>query len=196
MNKLLDKTVTNPISGEKVTFICTAAETKGLKSVIEIELQPKGEGPPPHYHKAYSETFRILEGEVSLQIGEEFKTAKEGDSYTVNKSQIHAFRNESSLPARLEVTLIPGHEGFENAIAILFGLSRDGLVTKKGIPKSLINLAIINRLSDSHFTGVLSFISSILNLVTNSKKLKITQNELIKKYCRSIKNNEYNDQAG
>ncbi len=73
MNNLLNRTVTNPISGEKVTFICTAAETKGLKSVIEIELQPKGEGLPPHYHKAYSETFRILEGEVSLQIGEKFK---------------------------------------------------------------------------------------------------------------------------
>ncbi|GAB5551431.1 MAG: hypothetical protein Sapg2KO_10220 [Saprospiraceae bacterium] len=187
MNNTMDKTIVNPISGEKVTFISTSAETNGLKSVIEIELQPKAEGPPPHYHKAYSETFRILEGEISLQIGNEYKTAKEGDTYSVSKSQLHTFKNESSLPARIEVTLTPGHEGFENAISILFGLSKDGLVSKNGLPKKIINLAIINNLSDSHFTGVFSFVSYILNLVTNNKKMKTTQNGLIAKYCKISK---------
>lgn len=187
MNHTIENTLTNPISGEKVTFISTSAETNGLKSVIEIELQPKAEGPPPHYHNAYSETFRILEGEISLQIGHEYKTAKEGDIYTVGKSQLHTFKNESGFPARIEVTLSPGHEGFENAISILFGLSKDGLVSKKGLPKKLINLAIINNLSDSHFTGVFSFVSYLLNILISNKKMKTTQNELLKNYCSNPK---------
>ena len=91
------------------------------------------------------------------------------------------------MPARIEVTLTPGHEGFENAISILFGLSKDGLVSKNGLPKKIINLAIINNLSDSHFTGVFSFVSYILNLVTNNKKMKTTQNGLIEKYCKISK---------
>ena len=188
MNHTIDRTIVNPISGEKVTFICTSAETNGLKSVIEIELQPTAEGPPLHYHKAYSETFRILDGEICLQIGKEQKRARKGEIFTVEKSQIHSFKNESKKPARIEVTLSPGHEGFENAISILFGLSKDGLVSSKGLPKKLINLAIINKLSDSHFTGVFSLVSSILKLVINSHKMATTQNELIDKYCRSITN--------
>lgn len=185
MNIQTKRTITNPISGEQVTFLHTSAETKGLKTVIEIVLQPNGEGPPPHYHKAYSETFRILEGEVSLLIGRESKIAKEGDTYTIKESQVHTFKNDSSLPARIEVTLTPGHEGFENAISILFGLSKDGLVSEKGLPNKLVNLAIINAISDSHFTGILSFISSILNITISKQKMAVAQADLIEKYCQT-----------
>ncbi|MBX2877993.1 MAG: cupin domain-containing protein [Saprospiraceae bacterium] len=189
MNNTIDRTIVNPVSGEQVTFICTSAETNGLKSVIEIELQPNAEGPPLHYHKEYSETFRILEGEIFLQIGKEQKRARKGETFTVEKSQIHSFKNESAKPARVEVTLSPGHEGFENAISILFGLSKDGLVSAKGLPKKLINLAVINKLSDSHFTGVFSLVSSILKFVIKSHKMEMTQNELIDKYGRNFTNN-------
>lgn len=185
MNTLKNQTIINPISGEKVTFIHTAAETNGIKSVIEIELQPNAEGPPPHYHNAYTETFRIIEGEVSLQAGKEVKILSQNDTCIIDQSRVHTFKNASTLPARVEVTLTPGHEGFENAIAILFGLSKDGLVSKKGIPSSLTNLAIINKLSDSHFTGFLSFVSSILGLVISDHKLQKRQDQLIKKYCIS-----------
>lgn len=186
MNHTIDRVITNPVSGEKVTFICTSAETNGLKSVIEIELQPTAEGPPLHYHKAYSETFRILDGELNLQIGKEHKRAKKGETYKVEKSQTHSFRNDSGSPARIEVTLSPGHEGFENAISILFGLSKDGLVSSKGLPKKLIHLAIINQLSDSHFTGVFSLVSSILKFFINSNKMEMVQSELIDKYGRNF----------
>ena len=190
MNHLKDRTIVNPVSGEKVSFICTASESNGLKTVIEIELQPNGDGPPPHYHKAYSETFKIIEGEVCLQKGKEIKTLLLDEICTVDQQEVHRFSNTSSFPARLEVTLNPGHEGFENAISILFGLSRDGLVSKKGIPKNPIHLAIINKLSDSHFTGALSFISSLLNFVISSKKLQKTQQALIDNYCSKANDSE------
>lgn len=183
MNNLSGRTIINPVSGEKVTFIQTSSETNGLKSVIEIEIQPNGDGPPPHFHKAYTESFKVLDGELSLKTGKEKKKLNKGGEFIVEKMQVHTFRNESTNPTRLEVTLTPGHEGFEKAIAILFGLSEDGLTSKKGIPKKLINLTIINQLSDSHFTGLLSFVSAILSRLTNQKKLSLTQNKLIEKYC-------------
>ena len=177
------KIITNPASGERVTFITTSSETNGLKTVIEIELKPGGEGPPPHYHNAYAETFEVFEGELSLQMGKEMIVAHKGKKHTINKHQLHTFRNDASTPARFQVTVTPGHEGFENGITILFGLSRDGLVTKNGAPKSLVDLLVVSKLSDSRIAGLLSFIPPILNLLISNKKLERRKNELISKYC-------------
>lgn len=183
MNKTTNKTIINPVSGEKVTFISTSAESNGLKSVIEIELQPTGEGPPPHYHKAYTETFYILEGELSIQLGKELKILQTGETCTVNKYQQHTFRNDSSSAVKIQVTVKPGHEGFENALSILFGLSRDDLVTKTGAPKRIADLLVISKLADTHINGALSFISYALNFMISDKKLERRRTELLSKYC-------------
>lgn len=185
MQNATKKIITNPVSGEKVTFINTSSETKGLKSVIEIELQPKGDGPPPHYHKTYSETFQILEGELCLQMGKELITARKGEKHTIDKYQLHTFKNDASIPARFQITVTPGHEGFENALTILFGLARDGLLGKNGSPKSLSDILIVSELSDSRISGALSFISSVLNFMISNKKLERRKNELLSKYCKS-----------
>ena len=177
------RTIINPVSGEKVTFLSISSETNGLKTVIEIELQPKGEGPPPHYHKAYDETFHILEGELSIQLGRELKTLKKGETLTVNKYQQHTFRNDSLSVVKLQVTVTPGHEGFENALSILFGLSRDGLVNKAGAPKRIADLLVISKLADTHLTGALSFVSYALNFMISNKKIERTKIELLSKYC-------------
>lgn len=183
MENDLRRTIINPVSGEKVTFLSTSSETNGLKTVIEIEQQANREGPPPHYHKAYDETFHILEGELSLQFGKELKPLKKGETLTVNKYQKHTFRNDTSTVVKVQVTVTPGNEGFENALSILFGLSRDGLVNKAGAPKRIADLFVISKLADTHLTGALSFVSYVLNFMVSKKKIERRRSELLSKYC-------------
>jgi mannose-6-phosphate isomerase-like protein (cupin superfamily) len=69
----------NPVIGEKITFLTTSKQSNGNKSLMEIFLSPKG-GNPLHYHKRFHESFKIIEGELNVQVGKEIKILKPGDT--------------------------------------------------------------------------------------------------------------------
>ena len=54
-------TLVNPVSGETITFVETAAETGGDYTVIECAVRPGGGVPMAHVHPNQSETFEVLE---------------------------------------------------------------------------------------------------------------------------------------
>ena len=64
------RTFFNPVINDTATFIETAEETNGKYSLIEIELY-KSDGPPLHYHNAFSEKFEVIEGVLYLQVGKQ-----------------------------------------------------------------------------------------------------------------------------
>jgi hypothetical protein len=55
------RTFANPAINDSATFIKTSAETNGEYTLIAIDLG-KSDGPPLHYHNAFSETFEAKEG--------------------------------------------------------------------------------------------------------------------------------------
>ena len=55
-----------------------AAETGGAFAQIETD-DPRGSGPPLHVHHNEDETFYILEGEVTIQVGDERINLVAGD---------------------------------------------------------------------------------------------------------------------
>lgn len=69
-------------------------DTGGRFSLME-QLLPKGSGPGPHTHTWSDETFYMLDGEITLLIGEEIRTARKGDFVVVPRSTRHAFRVDS-----------------------------------------------------------------------------------------------------
>ena len=62
--------IDNPVAGEKVIYHLTSRQSNGEKTIMEVFLSPKG-GNPLHYHTRFSETFKIIEGELNVQIGKE-----------------------------------------------------------------------------------------------------------------------------
>ena len=64
--------IENPVIGEKIVFLTTSKKSNGAKSLMEVYLGPKG-GNPLHYHKRFSETFKVIEGELNVQIGKDIK---------------------------------------------------------------------------------------------------------------------------
>jgi quercetin dioxygenase-like cupin family protein len=130
------QTIENPVSGERITFRKTAADTNGELLSFDLELSPGGHVPGMHVHPAQEERFEVLGGSVRFQKGLRRVTAEAGDVVVVEPGKAHKFENVGGETATMRVQVTPALEMerlFETAIA----LAEEGRVTSKGMPKPL-----------------------------------------------------------
>jgi len=142
----------NPVLGDAVTIVESAARTRGARTLLEIEVAPGG-GTHSHVHHAFAEHFRAVEGTVTVYADGVRCQLKPGGEAIAPIGSVHRFRNETEAPIRLEVELRPGHTGFEEALVIAYGLARDGEARKDGSPRSILQTAALMELSDTSFAG-------------------------------------------
>ncbi|MFI5153206.1 MAG: cupin domain-containing protein, partial [Chitinophagales bacterium] len=141
---------------------------------MEIDLG-NSDGPPLHYHNAFSETFKVQEGILYVQVGKEKKVLNVGESVLVPAGTPHRFYNETSDEAKFHITLQPGHTGMENFIKIFYGLASDGLTDIKGKPKKFAHLAVALIISDSNAPGWMSLFSPVIRSVARRAKKNGTE---------------------
>jgi quercetin dioxygenase-like cupin family protein len=175
--------IINPVIGEEVTFLKTAKQTNGEVSLLEVMTRPKS-GVPLHYHKRFSETFTVLDGELSLQIDTNNIKLLRGDTATAPANSLHRFYNTTDKPVRFTVELRPGSEGFENVLRIGFGLARDGQAGSNGMPRNLMHNGILMKIGEGSFVGLFSVLEKFFLLFARSKKAELVEKELLNKYCR------------
>ena len=135
--------IENPVSGERITFRQTAADTNGELLEFDVALAPDGHVPGMHVHPAQEERFEVLSGSVRFQKGLRRVTAEAGDIVVVEPGKAHKFENVGELGAVMRVEVRPALEMerlFETAVA----LAEEGRVTSKGMPKPL-DLALFVR---------------------------------------------------
>lgn len=94
------------VVGDIYRFFATGEETDEKYAMFEA-LVPPGGGPPPHIHSREEESFYILEGEVTFQIGEERFVATKGTFANMPIGSLHYFKNESSQPAKMIISVAP-----------------------------------------------------------------------------------------
>ena len=94
------------IVGDVYRFLATSEETGGRYSMFEATVLPGG-GPPPHIHRREDETFYVLEGEITFQVGDERRVAKPGTFVHMPIGNLHAFKNETNQPAKMLILLAP-----------------------------------------------------------------------------------------
>lgn len=90
----------------RLTVKVGAAQTGGNFSQFEVD-DPRGGATPTHVHRNEDETFYILEGDVSLFVGEERIDLSAGDCAFAPRGVPHAYI-VSSERARILTTLCPG----------------------------------------------------------------------------------------
>ena len=133
----------NPISGERITFRKTAADTDGDVLVIDLELSPEGHVPGSHLHPIQEERFEVVKGIMKFQRGLKTITARAGDTVVVPPGTVHRFENAGDAPAHVRVEIQPAlrmEELFETAVA----LAVEGRTTASGMPQPL-DLALFMR---------------------------------------------------
>ncbi len=92
--------------GDIYRFFATSDETGGRYSMFEATVLPGG-GPSPHIHRREAETFYVLEGEITFQVGDERRVAKSGTFVHMPIGNLHAFKNETNQPAKMLISFAP-----------------------------------------------------------------------------------------
>ena len=94
------------IVGDVYRFLATGDETDGKYATFEA-IVPPGSGPPPHIHSREEESFLVLEGEMTFQLGDERFVAGAGTFLNMPVGSLHCFKNESGKLARLLISIAP-----------------------------------------------------------------------------------------
>ena len=98
--------------GELMTFLITGEETGGAFFLADVSVAPGG-GTPPHIHHREDESFHLLEGTLTVEVGGKTITASSGDFVYLPRGIAHSFRNTGEVPAKALVLTAPaGLEGF------------------------------------------------------------------------------------
>jgi quercetin dioxygenase-like cupin family protein len=137
------QTLQNPISGERIEFIATAADTDGERLEFELALSPDGHVPGAHVHPEQEERFHVLEGEMTFRLGMRKIVAGAGETVIVPAGRVHRFANKSGAPVRARVEVLPALD-MEQLLETTVELAYEGRVTRKGMPKPL-HLALFVR---------------------------------------------------
>lgn len=80
-------------------------------SVLDVVLPPHSLGAPPHLHHHEDEYFYILDGEVTLLVGNEERTAPTGTHAALPRELKHGYWNGGNTPAHVLITIAPGRFG-------------------------------------------------------------------------------------
>ena len=137
------QTISNPVSGERITFLRTAADTGGELLAFECELAPDGHVPGAHQHPHQEERFEVLEGTMTFKLGRRKITAGPGEVVVIPAGATHAFKNGGDSNAVLRVEVRPALK-MENLLETACELAQEGNTTGKGMPKPL-HLALFVR---------------------------------------------------
>lgn len=149
----MERTVTNKVTGEQITFLETAKDTNGEYLLIEVALPPHGKGPPLHIHDRFEEEFEVISGKLTVTLGQTKHVLKAGDRRIAPLKTPHTFTNNDDDPVVFRVRLTPPSK-FEQSVRIHYGLMDDGLTDEKGNPKSLAQTALVLTLQNTLIAGI------------------------------------------
>lgn len=136
-------TLESAVTGERLVFRHTAAESGGALCSFDYFLRPGGAVQLAHVHPRQEERFEIVSGIARIRVGRKSLLATAGRSVVVPAGTVHRLWNagEDELHAVVEFRpALRTDEGFEQ----LFGLARDGKLGRHGFPHPL-QIAVMAR---------------------------------------------------
>lgn len=179
---MLVRTIDNPVTGERVTFLETSHETGGARTVADLEVAPRG-GVPKHHHTNHEERIEVLEGEIEVIIDGKNTLLHAGEALVIPRGRIHSWRNASpERTSKFRGSMNPGHPGFERFLRVLFGLARDGQVRANGLPKRLDDLALLTEWDPSILAGPLRLLGPVMRWSARRARARGRADELLQRY--------------
>ena len=141
------QTLENPVTGERFTFTHTAASTGGELLAFEFALRPGGAVPIPHVHPIQTERFQMLAGRMRFRVGLRTIITGPGDVIEVAPGVAHWFANAGEHEARLRVEVRPALR-MEEMFAEVIAMAKAGRLTRRGMPRNMLDLARLARKYD------------------------------------------------
>jgi mannose-6-phosphate isomerase-like protein (cupin superfamily) len=114
-----------------VTIKATGEDTGGSFYLGEALIQPGFAGPPPHVHEHLHDMFYVLEGTLTMRLGDETLELDPGSFVCVPPGSVHTFSNRGEQPARfLNFNTPAGWEHYMRDLAVTLAA---GSATPEGI---------------------------------------------------------------
>ncbi|MCX4680605.1 cupin domain-containing protein [Streptomyces sp. NBC_01433] len=129
----------NPRCRERVVIRTPAAETGGMRTVMDVYVQPGGAVSGAHVHPLSEERFTLVRGRVAFSVdGREVVLDRPGQTILIPAGAKHRWWNAGGDESRHVCELIGRADRFEKLVLRqLFGLAQDGKTTPDGMPRLL-----------------------------------------------------------
>lgn len=130
----MEAVVHRPGEGERhsagsseIVIKAAGRETSGTFFLSETTIGPGFPGPPPHRHERLVDMFYVLEGVLTVRLGEETHQLEKGSFVCVPAGVVHTFSNQSDSPVRFLNFNTPA--GWENYMRDLAEAAKAGPLT-------------------------------------------------------------------
>jgi quercetin dioxygenase-like cupin family protein len=108
-----------PVPFHETTLLLSETESVAGVSIYEFVVPPRSGGAPPHRHSNEDEYAYILEGTLTLMLGDQTWEAGPGTLAALTRGTAHAFWNATDQPVRtLFLISQGGFEQFFDAVAV------------------------------------------------------------------------------
>src|SRR6187402_1227563 len=97
-----------PMGPVRAVFKADGAETRGRYSISEWWLAPHTKGPGLHLHSE-DDVFYVVEGTMSIRVGERWISAKRGSFVLAPGGVPHDFENRTAKRAGMLNVSVPGN---------------------------------------------------------------------------------------
>ncbi|MFI2365124.1 cupin domain-containing protein [Promicromonospora sp. NPDC019610] len=150
----LPRTVASDAMGVSVTFLRSAEESSDASVETEVVLKAGGQGPPLHMHTGFEETFTTAQGVLWFDIGEQRAVQLSArQSVVVPIGLAHRYYNGGDQPVVFRFVARPG-AAYERSIRAGFGREAAGRANRFGLPRNLLEAALVIEESDSFVVGM------------------------------------------
>jgi quercetin dioxygenase-like cupin family protein len=134
--------IEHPVTGERVRFLETAAETDGERLLLEFHVRPHGFVAAAHIHPQQDERFEVLAGTMRYRIDGEEREAGAGTVVHVPKGAPHIWWNAGEDELHMLVGFEPAlrtEEFFES----FFSIAQQGRTDRRTGMPNLLQTAVI-----------------------------------------------------
>lgn len=107
--------------GGPISVLVSGEETNGTYALLQ-GVARKGEGPPPHIHHREDEVFYMIDGELTVFLGDQQVSAKQGDTVFLPKGIQHTFRTKTETATLQMLSAPAGFEKFMRELALPYDM--------------------------------------------------------------------------
>lgn len=137
-------TIENPLSGERIRFDVTAAESGGEYMSGRIVLAARGSGPPLHVHPVIEERFRVVSGRLSAEVAGKRGVYGPSEELVVPPGAAHRWWNDTDEDVEIDFDVRPALP-LDRFLESVFAMAHLGLMDRRGLPSPLRMSRVLRR---------------------------------------------------
>lgn len=141
--------IENPVTGQRMRFLITGAESGGELFRAEGTFPPGGFAGVEHVHPQQHEHFEVLSGRATFVVEGAERVLGAGETIEVPAGTPHTFRNAGDEEMCVSAEFRPAPESTERFYELYFGFAQEGRVNEKAMP-GLLDIALIWPLVSDH----------------------------------------------